>query len=85
MGIQHIHWESTYKLHSERLPLHQKWQNEYNRSMSSVRVSVEWIFGDIINYFKFMDFKNNLKIGLSQVGKMYIVCNFTKHTYMFVR
>ena len=45
----------------------------YNQSMSAVRVSVEWIFGDVINYFKFMDFKKNLKIGLSQVGKMYIV------------
>ena len=45
----------------------------YNKSMSSVRVSVKWIFGDIVNYFKFMDFKKNLKVGLSQVGKMYIV------------
>ena len=45
----------------------------YNKSMSSVRVSFQWIFGDIVNYFKFMDFKKNLKIGLSQVGKMYIV------------
>ena len=45
----------------------------YNQSMSALRVSVEWIFGDVINYFKFMDFKKNLKIGLSQVGKMYIV------------
>ena len=45
----------------------------YNQRMSAVRVSVEWIFGDVINYFKFMDFKKNLKIGLSQVGKMYIV------------
>lgn len=46
----------------------------FNSSMSAVRVSVEWLFGDIINYFKFMDFKKNLKIGLSCVGKMYIVC-----------
>lgn len=46
----------------------------YNKSMSSVRVSVEWIFGDIANYFKFLDFKKNLKIALSQVGKIYIVC-----------
>ena len=45
----------------------------YNKSMSRVRVAVEWIFGDIVNYFKFMDFKKNLKIGLSQVGKMFIV------------
>ncbi len=49
-------------------------QLEFNRSMSSVRVSVEWVFGDIINYFKFIDFKKNLKIGLSAVGKMYSVC-----------
>ena len=46
----------------------------YNKSMSEVRTSVECIFGDIINYFKFLDFKRNLKIALSQVGKMYVVC-----------
>ena len=46
----------------------------YNSSMSSVRVSVEWLFGDIIKYFKFVDFKKNLKIGMSSIGKMYIVC-----------
>ena len=40
--------------------------------MSSVRQAVEWIFGDIVNFFKFLDFKENLKIGLSPVGKMYI-------------
>ena len=45
----------------------------FNKSMSSVRVSVEWLFGDIVNYFRFVDFKKNLKIGLSSVGKMYIV------------
>ena len=46
----------------------------FNHSMSRVRVSVEWIFGDIVKSFKSMDFKSNLKIGLSSVGKMYIVC-----------
>ena len=49
-------------------------QRDWNKHMSEVRVSVEWIFGDIINYFKFLDFKKNLKIGLSAVGKIYIVC-----------
>lgn len=34
----------------------------FNKSMSEVRVSVEWMFGDIATYFKFMDFKKNLKI-----------------------
>lgn len=46
----------------------------YNASMSAVRVSVEWLFGDVINSFKFIDYKKNLKIELSSVGKMYIVC-----------
>ena len=46
----------------------------WNSAMSSVRVSVEWIFKDIINCFKFLDFKKNLKVQLSAVGKMCIVC-----------
>ena len=29
-------------------------EKEWNKSMSKVRVSVEWIFGDIVNYFKFL-------------------------------
>ena len=33
----------------------------YNAEMSSVRVTVEWLFGDIINDFKFLDFKKNLR------------------------
>ena len=28
----------------------------YNAEMSSVRVTVEWLFGNIINDFKFLDF-----------------------------
>ena len=47
---------------------------DYNKAMNEVRVSVAWLFGDIINSSKFLDFKKNLKIGLSSVGKMYIVC-----------
>lgn len=47
---------------------------EFNKSMSSLRISVEWLFGDIVNYFKFVDFKKTQKISLSAVGKMYIVC-----------
>ena len=53
--------------------LTQQMQN-FNGSMSKVRSSVEWIFGDIINYFKFLDFKKDLKLDLSPIGKMYIVC-----------
>ena len=42
--------------------------------MSNVRASIEWLFGDIINYFKFMDFTKKLKIGMSWIGKLYVVC-----------
>ena len=49
-------------------------QKQFNTAMSKARISVEWIFNDINNYFKFLDFKKNLKLGLSAVGKMYLVC-----------
>ena len=29
----------------------------FNDSVSNVRTSVEWLFGDIVEYFKFMDLK----------------------------
>ena len=49
-------------------------EKAYNKSMSEARVSVEWIFGDIVNYFAFLDFKKKHKVGLSSVGKMYMTC-----------
>lgn len=49
-------------------------EKQFNKAMSSVRVSVEWVFGEIAEYFAFIDFKKNLKIALSEVGTMYIVC-----------
>ena len=51
----------------------------YNSSTSAVRTAVEWLFGDFITYFKFLDFKKNLKIGLSQVSKLYIVHSIMKN------
>jgi len=51
-------------------------QNAYNTAMSKVRIGVEWVFGDIVNFYKFLDFKKNLKLGLQCIGKMYIVCTF---------
>lgn len=45
----------------------------FNTSMSKVRMSVEWIFGDVINDFKFLDLKKNLKMGFSAVGEIYTV------------
>ena len=54
---------------------------QFKKSMSEVRISVEWLFNDIINYFKFMDFKKNLKVGLSSVGKMYIVSGLLRNAF----
>ena len=45
----------------------------YNIAMGTVRSSVEWLFADIVNYIKFLDFKKNLKLGLSSISKIYIV------------
>ena len=35
-------------------------QQPYNTAMSKVRIGVEWVFGDITNFFKFLDVKKNL-------------------------
>lgn len=43
-------------------------QQDFNTSVSTVRSSVEWLFGDIVNYFKFLNLKKNLKIGHKQFG-----------------
>ena len=37
-------------------------------------MSLEWVFKEIVTYFKFIDFKKDLRIGLSPVGKTYAVC-----------
>lgn len=38
---------------------------EINASTSSVRTSVEWLFGHLINYFKFLDYKKISKLALA--------------------
>ena len=60
-------------------------QKNYNTAMNGARTAVEWVCGDIINYFKFLDFKKNLKIGLSAVGKMYVDCALIQnaHTILY--
>ena len=72
-------WGSTLPLHSplqtpfwgaNLTPLQISW----NKEITSACVSLEWVFGDIIEYFKFLDFWKNLKIKLSVVIKMHIVC-----------
>ena len=54
-------------------------RHAYNKSMSEVMVSVEWLFGDIANYFKFLDFNTNLKTELSSVGTLYTVSGILRN------
>ena len=56
-------------------------QVAWNTSMSKVRIAVEWLFGDVVNYFKFLDFKNFFLICLSSVGKMYLTCVITQNAH----
>ena len=56
--------------------------------MNQSRVAVEWFFGDISNFFAFLDFKKNLKIGLSSVERCTLVVHSWKMldiAYMDVR
>lgn len=64
-----VHLQAPYR----PLPLTPD-QQAFNSSMSAVRIAVEWVFGDISSYFRFLDFKKNLKMGLSPVGTMYSAC-----------
>ena len=48
-------------------------QNEINKSMSKVCISVEWLFGNVIENLTFSDYRKSQKIGLSSIGKMYCV------------
>ena len=59
-------------------------QNDFNRAMSSVRVSVEWMFGNVINSFKYTDFKKSKKIGLSPVAKQYRVSALLTNAQTFL-
>ena len=56
-------------------------QQAFNKAMSEQRVSVEWLFGLLSNYFKFIDFKKMQKLGLSPIGKVYIVCALLQNAH----
>lgn len=54
-------------------------KKNYNKAMSEVRVTVEWLFGEIKTFFKFVDFKPQMKICLSSIGKSYLVCGLMQN------
>ena len=46
----------------------------YNKAMTEVRIAVQMLFGNISNYSKFINLKRQMRVNLSPVGKMYVVC-----------
>ena len=73
-------WEFIYKLHLETHIWHLK-RNSIDQAKSEVRVCVEWMFGNVTNYYKFVDFKKQLKIGLSPVRKIRLVCGIPQNVH----
>lgn len=41
--------------------------------------STQWYENEIVNYFRFVNFKKTQKVLLSAVGKMYIVCGILRN------
>ena len=60
-------------------------QHRFNKSMSQVRVCVEWTFGKICQYFTYIDFKRNNKVLLQPIAKYYMVAALLTncHTCLF--
>ena len=56
-------------------------QQAFNVAMSKVCITVEWSFGEIVNFFKFTDFKKTQKVCLSACAKMYIVSGLLTNAY----
>lgn len=48
-------------------------QGRWNTRMSKVREAVEWAFGEVVQYFAFLDFEKNQKVLLQPVGIYYLV------------
>ena len=48
----------------------------YNHIMSSMRITVEWGFGAIIKQWKFLDFRQSMKIFECPVAQYYIIAAF---------
>ena len=51
----------------------------YDQKMSAARASVEWVFGEVINNFRYTDFTKMQKIGLNSVAKQYVVSSLVNN------
>lgn len=67
-----------YKNH-QRLSEKQKF---FNKTMSALRVSVEYGFGKILQLFAFVDFKKNQKLYLQRLKMQYYVAALLTNCYI---
>ena len=44
----------------------------YNRLLSSIRITVEWGFGELVDQWKFLDFQQAMKIFKCPVAQYYV-------------
>jgi hypothetical protein len=65
-------------------PLTQR-QREFNSDMSSLRVSVEYGFGKIIQLFAFLDFKKNQKLYMQNIKEQYVVAAILANCHTCLR
>jgi len=54
-------------------------QQLFNTSMSEVRITVEWAFGEIVSNWGILDCKRKQMIGLSAIGKFYLVATLLRN------
>lgn len=59
-----------YSIHEVQMD---PFRQEFNNRMKVLRVSVEWGFSKVVQYFAFVDFKKNQKLLAQDVEKMYKV------------
>lgn len=75
----------TWLVRPVKKPVLSPRETAFNKAMSRVRVTVEWGFGDINTNWAFLDFKKNMKLFLSPVGKLYMVGSLLTNTLTCVR
>lgn len=49
-------------------------QSAFNRAMSAARVTVEWHYKELKQYWTTVDFKRKMKVGEGPVGAVYLAC-----------
>ena len=48
----------------------------YNRLLSSIQITVAWVFGELVDQWKFLDFQQAMKIFKCPVAQYYVNAAF---------